>query len=451
MKHYFKRKKSLLAIFVIAFVFLGTTGQSSFAVRDGHQTAKKVTKANAVIKLGATVSLSGSTATEGTRVLNGYNLAIEDINDAGGVTVGGTAYDLELVSYDDQSDKTVASQKYDDLINNDQVDILLGPYGSSIVLSVAPVAEAANIPLIQAGGASDSIYTKGYEYVFGLYRVGSTYTQPFFDYLSEAGKESEITSAAIFIENSAFPISVKNGTDQFLADMGVTDVKVYQYASEDLEAVATSMSDLSSKGGADVIFAIGHYADGVKTVQEISAKLLEPKAIFGTVGIAEPAFVKEVGNQSEQVFGFAQWVTNIPETKAPGITQFIADYKAAHNEEPAYHAAGGYAAVQVAKAAIESADSFTDHAALKNALKTLDVDTIWGNVKFSSTGVVEGPAYMVQIQDGEIETVYPTASKTADPIFPRNLEVSNTPGFELPLIFLTFVAIFTIRKNYKKN
>jgi branched-chain amino acid transport system substrate-binding protein len=432
-------------------MFLSLTGNSVRAFDYQNNSNMKVSQ-NPEIVLGATVSLTGGTATEGKRVLNGYQLAISDINAAGGVDVGGTMYDLKLVHYDDQSDKTTASSKYDDLINTDEAKILLGPYGSSIVLSVAPVAESAGIPLIQAGGASDSIYAQGYQYVFGLYRVGSTYTQPFFSWLNDTDKAGEISSAAIFIENSAFPISVKNGTDRFLDAIGVTDVQVYQYASGDLDAVATSMSDLSSKGGADVIFAIGHYADGVKTVQEITTNLLEPKAVFGTVGIAEPAFVEEVGNVSNQVMGFAQWVTNIPEEKAPGITDFIADYKAAHDEEPAYHAAGGYAAVQVAKAALEEADSL-DPDDIKDALKSLDVDTVWGNVKFSSTGVVEGPAYMVQIQDDQIETVYPLASKTADIIFPIEWgKVRGTaPGFEFAFLFLSVSAIFLIRKNQKKK
>lgn len=447
-----KKSYTIVAIVMIVLTVFGTFGLSV------TPAASKTTSTHAIagtIKLGATVSETGSYSTEGTRVENGYRMAIADVNNAGGVKVGTSYYNLSLTLYDDQSDKTVAAQKYDTLINNDGVDLLLGPYSSSIVLSVAPKAEAAQIPMVQAGGSSDSIYTQGYKYVFGLYHPGSTYSEPIFIYLNDTNHNSDIKSAAIFLENSAFPISVKNGTDTYLANAGITNVKVYTYTSGDLNAIATDMSDLAANGGADMIIGSGHYADSVKLVQEVYANQLQPKVIFGTVGVAEPAFVTAVGNQSEEIFGFAQWVTNLPEASAPGIGAFVSAYHAKYGEDPAYHAAGGYAAIQVVKAAVESAGTFTDHAAVRNALSSLNVDTIWGNVQFASTGVIKGSGFMVQIQDGNIETVYPAAYKSADVIYPMDWNKINnvqSPGFEVSFFFIAgFVALVTLRKKLKKQ
>lgn len=451
-----KSNKNSLAIFVIGVFILSVVGIVGLGVTPINATTSKTSSKNAIagtIKLGATVSETGQYSTEGTRVENGYKMAIADINNAGGVKVGSSYYNLSLTLYDDQSDKSKAASLYDTLISTDKVDLLLGPYSSSIVLSVAPKADQAKIPMVQAGGASDSIYQQGYTYVFGLYHPGSTYSQPIFTYLNDTNHNSDIKSAAIFLENSAFPISVKNGTDTYLANAGITNVKVYTYTSGDLNAIATDMSDLAANGGADMIIGSGHYADAVKMVQEIYANQLQPKIIFGTVGIAEPAFVAAVGNQSEGAFGFAQWVTNLPESSAPGITAFVKAYNDTYGELPAYHAAGGYAAIQVVKAAVEKAGTFTDHVAVRNALASLNVDTIWGNVQFASTGVIKGSGFMVQIQNGNIETVYPSTYASASVIYPMKWSSSSvqSPGFEVFLLLGAFVTIIALRKNTKKH
>ena len=72
----------------------------------------------------------------------------------------------------------------------------------------------------------------------------------------------------------------------------------------------------------------------------------------------------------------------------------------------------------MAKAAIEKAGTFTNHQKVRDALRTLDIKTVWGRVKFTEKGVISGTGYMVQIINGNIETVYPEAYKTHDPVFP---------------------------------
>lgn len=372
------------------------------------------------IQLGATVSLTGKYSIEGQRVLRGYQMAIEKINSEGGITIGDTRYNFSLTYYDDQSDKTLAAQLYDQLITQDKVNILLGPYSSSIVLSVAPTAEQNKIPFIQAGGASDSIYEQGYNYVFGLYRVASTYTEPLWEYLQTSGHIDDVSNVAVFLEDSSFPNAVWAGAEAKINSLGLNLVSLYKYTSGELTSITSSMSDLKTKGGADIILAIGHYADSKQVVQDAKAQGLSPKIIFGTVGVAEPSFVSELGDTAEHVSGFAQWVTNIPEAEAPGITEFVSSYNTKYGEDPAYHAAGGFAAIYVVKAAIEQAGTFTDGDKVRQALTELDIKTIWGEVKFSSSGVIEGPGYMVQIQNGKIETCYPSAYETKPFVFPMN-------------------------------
>lgn len=405
--------KGYLATIIIAVIVVGGLGTVLYfnaQVKDGG-----------TIKLGATVSETGKYDTEGKRVLEGYQMAIAEINAGDGVVIGKTRYNIELVHSDDQSDSTKAGQLYEDLIYKDKVNILLGPYSSGIVKAVEPYAKSAKIPFIQAGGASDSIYTQGNDYVFGLYRKASLYSQPLFEWLNISSHVSDISTAAIFLEDSAFPLSVEPAVEVYLANAGITLVGGAAYKYADINTIGTDMTSLAGAGGADLIIAIGHYADAAEVTNQVYAKGLTPKAIFGTVGPAEGKFATELGANAENVMGFAQWVPNIPEAKAPGITAFVNKYESAHSgESPAYHVAGGYAAVYVAKAAIEAAGTFTDGVKVRDALRTLSIETVWGHVEFSETGLITGAGFMTQVQSGKVETVYPTAYKTAEVIFPLN-------------------------------
>ena len=86
--------------------------------------------ADPTITFGASISITGKTAKEGEYALDGYQMFMDTINAAGGITVAGTAYKLRLRYYDDQSDPELTTQLYEKLVTEDQVDFLLGPYGS---------------------------------------------------------------------------------------------------------------------------------------------------------------------------------------------------------------------------------------------------------------------------------------------------------------------------------
>ena len=452
------RKTTIITgLFVLSILLLSTASQPTFAKTNTVKHKKNPLQDlpyGGEIKLGATVSLTGKYSTEGQRLLNGYLMAVKDINDNGGVVVGGKRYNFTLIYYDDGSDKTQAAQLYSKLIDQDHVDLLLGPYSSSIVLSVAPVAEEKGIPMIQAGGASDSIYQQGFTYIFGLYRVASTYTQPLFKWLNDSGHINDVSTVAVFLELSAFPESVFKGAKKYIENAGLSLVGVYNHTSGQLTDIPSQVDTLRASGGADIILAIGHYADSKAVVDAIYTKGLRPKIIYGTVGVPEPKFVEELGDKAEYVMGFAQWVTNLPESQAPGITDFVTRYNQTYGEMPAYHAAGAYAAVQVAKAAIEAAGTFTNHTAVRDALKALDIKTIWGEVKFTETGVIGGTGYMVQIINGNIETVFPVAYQTHEPVFPIPWEeggaVSIDPvlvGGVIGLLIIIAVVVVVFRRR----
>ncbi|HEX9584141.1 MAG TPA: ABC transporter substrate-binding protein, partial [Gammaproteobacteria bacterium] len=113
------------------------------------------------IILGSAISLTGKYSTNGIHAKNGYDLAVERINAKGGVTVGGKSYKLRVVYYDDESTPARGAQLVERLIKQDDVKYMLGPYSSGLTKAVAPVTEKYKIPMVEAEGASRSLFTQG--------------------------------------------------------------------------------------------------------------------------------------------------------------------------------------------------------------------------------------------------------------------------------------------------
>jgi len=118
------------------------------------------------IVLGAAISMTGKTAKEGEYTRDGYQFAVDTVNQSGGIKVGGKSYQLALKYYDDESKSERTSQLFEKLVNEDKVNFLLGPYASAPTATAAPIAEKYKIPMVEANGSAESIFNKGYKYSF---------------------------------------------------------------------------------------------------------------------------------------------------------------------------------------------------------------------------------------------------------------------------------------------
>ena len=129
------------------------------------------------IVLGSAISLTGKYSSNGVHTQNGYNMAVERINKMGGVNVGGKSYKFEIIYYDDESNPKRAAQLAERLIKQDGVHYMLGPYSSGLTKAIAPVTEKYKIPMVEANGASRSLFTKGYKYLFAVLSPANQYLE----------------------------------------------------------------------------------------------------------------------------------------------------------------------------------------------------------------------------------------------------------------------------------
>ena len=141
------------------------------------------------ITLGSAISLTGKYATNGMHAKNGYEFAIQKIKDAGGVKFGGKCYNFNVIYYDDESKGDRAATLAERLINQDKVQYMLGPYSSGMTKAIAPVTEKYQIPMIEAEGASRSLFNKGYKYLFAVLSTSEQYLASAITLAAEKAKE----------------------------------------------------------------------------------------------------------------------------------------------------------------------------------------------------------------------------------------------------------------------
>ena len=129
----------------------------------------------AEIEIGASVQKTGSSANTGRYYADAYQFAVDKINEMGGVKVGDKKEKLKLTVLDNQSDVNLSVRQYVQLITQNKVQFLLGPFASNFVLATSAISEKYQIPMVQGGGAADEIFTRGYKFVFGTLAPATAY------------------------------------------------------------------------------------------------------------------------------------------------------------------------------------------------------------------------------------------------------------------------------------
>src|SRR6478609_1954518 len=166
------------------------------------------------IVLGASVQLTGPVANTGRYYKDAYEFAIDKINAAGGVKVGNTKRKLVLKLYDNQSDVNLSVRQYTQLVSQDKVNLLLGPFASNFALADSAVSEKYKIPMVQGGGASDQIFSRRFKYIFGTLAPASDYFASTIEMLTRLTPKP--SNVALLFADDAFDVSVAQGTRPLL-------------------------------------------------------------------------------------------------------------------------------------------------------------------------------------------------------------------------------------------
>lgn len=357
------------------------------------------------ILLGTSVQITGPTANTGRYYRDGYQFAVDQINAKGGVKVGGKSYHLALKVLDNQSDVNLSVRQYVQLVTQDKINFLLGPFASDFVLATSSVSEKYNVPMIQGGGASDQIFSRGYKYVFGTLASASKY---FASTVEAMGKLSPAPkTVALLYADDAFDVSVAGGTRKLLGSAGMT-IAIDERYSNNATDFSTLLARIKS-AKPDAVLVAGHETEVLNFIRQAKSLDVNVKFYSFTVGVPSEDFRRALGADGNFAFGMTTWLPSAEAKDAwfGDAAQFAKAYKAKFNYDPDYHAASAVADVEAYARALEAAGSL-EPKAVRDAIAKLDFPSLYGPIKFGETGQIDLPQIVVQVQKGALVPVYST-------------------------------------------
>jgi len=380
------------------------------------------------VVIGHAACLSGKYAKAGEQSFGGIQAAVNWVNEShGGVSIGGKKIPLEYKYYDTESKKESVTSLLERLITTDKVNALLAPYSSGLTLAGAPVAEKYGIVYLDHGGASDKIFTQGFEYVVQTIGPGSKYHTGTLDLVKAI--DPEATKVALAYEDSEFARSVMDGAKEHAQKLGFDIVfqRTYPTGVTDLTPLLSALKATKP----DIVLGGGHFEDGQLFNRQMADLDIDAKALSLIAAATLPAFYEALGPLAEGVMGPSHWedgVTFSPDRAnqaglpwiGPSQDEFVSLFKAALGKDviPDYHAAEAGAAVLALVMGIENADS-VDSDKVHKALGDLTFMSFYGSWDVDETGKQIGhPMVNVQWQNGNRLIVAPAAAKTGDILYP---------------------------------
>ena len=372
------------------------------------------------IILGAAVSLTGKYSTNGEHTKNGYNFAVERINSMGGVKVGGKTYKFDIIYYDDESNSGRAAQLAERLIKQDGVQYMLGPYSSGLTKAIAPVTEENKIPMVEANGASRSLFTKGYKYLFAVLSAANQYLEVAIDLAVEKNGGNPVKIAMAF-EQDAFSQDVRIGVVEAAKRTG-SKIIIDDKLPKELNDMAATLAKVKATKP-DVLVVSGHSKGALTAIRQIAEMKVDVKMLAMTHCDASK-LAKQHGKNSEYALCAAQWHKSLSykdEFFGDGI-KYDKEFKAQFGYAPPYQAAESSAALLVWKDAFERANSL-DKDKVRDALSKTEMQTFYGNIKFSPAGQnIAKPMVLFQVRcEGdkcENKVVAPTKWAAAELVHP---------------------------------
>jgi len=367
------------------------------------------------IVLGASVQLTGPMANTGRYYRDAYQIAIDEINAAGGVKIGGQPHKLALKLYDNQSDVNLSVRQYTQLLAEDKVNLLLGPFASNFALADSAVSEKYKVPMVQGGGASDQIFSRGFRYVFGTLAPASNYFGTTVEMLRALKPAPR--SVALLYADDAFDVSVAEGTRPKLKQAGLA-LAIDERYSTNASDFSSLLSQIKSKG-VDAVLVAGHETEILNFVRQAKSLAVAPAMYAFTVGVPTEDFRKALGKDADYAFGMTPWLPSaaLKDRWFGDAARFAQAYKARFGYDPDYHAASGVAVVEALVQALEDAGS-SDPQKVRDALAKVRFDSLYGPIAFGAQGQIDLPQVVVQVQGNQLAEIYGAHGFVKPPKYP---------------------------------
>jgi branched-chain amino acid transport system substrate-binding protein len=398
-------RTSLRALVTIALI---AAGAPALPAADGE------------IKIGAVLPVTGKESKIGGAYKQATEFAVKEVNDAGGLDVGGRKMKIALTLLDDTSDAPKSAQLVEQLCAQEKVHAVIGGYGSQLVQAQSVVPERYGIPYISGGAGARSIYGRS-KWVFGTLSPVDVLSQTQMDFLSSlvvSGKLKKPLKIALVTENTEHGKDYAQGVHDYLkahpGDFSIVVEESFELYTPDFKPLLTRVQ--SAK--ADLFMADAHLEDYIAMQRTYTQMGLTHQMLtYGARG-ADAAARKALGPATDYIFASGWWSDLLP---YPQVKAFNAKWKAAAGSDPQWYHATAYETVRALFAAIRKAGNLKPDA-IRSALAATELkDSILpgGVLKFTSTGQAVLPFVVTQNKPGDkVDIVWPRESKTGEPVAP---------------------------------
>lgn len=344
-----------------------------------------------VIKIGLATPLTGASAQDGKSIQNGVNLAVKQINDAGGID-GKT---VEVVAEDDKGDSSEAATVANKIAQDNDILAIVGHFNSSCTLAAAPIYNQAGIVSISPGSSSEAVSDAG-EYTFRTITTDAVQGK----YLAEwCVNELGYKNVAILYENDDYGLGLADVAERETAALGAKTVvkEAYEVNQTDYSTVLTKVAS----SGADVLIIGGLYNETALIAKQLKDNGLEGLPIMGVDAIYSDALI-DLGGEAVNGIKLTAYFSDSSESE---VTQnFISDYQDEYSEAPGTYAAYAYDATKIILEAI--AEAGTDRAAIRDYIAGIEgFEGSTGTASFDENGDVIKEPLKMEIIDGKFTVI----------------------------------------------
>ncbi len=359
------------------------------------------------IKVGAVVPLTGRYAALGAQVRAGYEIAVQQLNAAGGVTVGGKKMQLELTLLDDESDPTKTVARLETLATQGVV-AYLGGAGSDLHAAAASIGDKNKIPYLGVAFAFHGIHKQGLRYLFSPFPKSPDLTKETFVFLDALIPAPERPrKVSLILERTDWGKEM-GSLWEILAKQNNYQV----VASGEYAPGAKDFSDLILKAkaaGAEALFTLPSPPDGMTMVKQMKELDFSPKASVFIRASDPPVWSQNLGKDGDYVLLSPGWHYAARYPK-------VAELNEAHQKlfkRPADPLVGpSYACIQILADAIPRAGAL-DRDKIRDAIAATNMTTVVGPVRFRSDGTGEVTVFFQQWLKGKQELIWPKEFATA--------------------------------------
>lgn len=354
------------------------------------------------VQLGVLTALTGPMAAPGVFQMNGFRLAVEELNGAGGITVAGRKYEVELKVYDTRANPSDGASAMQRLATVDKVPVVLGELSSGVAAAIGPIAQDYALPLILTVPTGPNLTEQGNPFVFRVNAHNNQLNQALADFVAKQGWgpisfiawNNDAGRGGVTGMRQLLPAATKDGY------VGYFNVGELDFSSH--------VSNLRNTRSQAVMLFMDEEPGSlaIKQIRDAGLKV----NLVGTLAMGSDRFLKRL--DAQRLEGMVQYNAFPPNADLPRIKNFSQRYKAKFGEEAHGFAAQSYDGVMVAVAAMQAAGTVSNGKAIRDALARIDHTGVIGPIKFDAKGQASPNVYVTQwCANGTRRILYPESAK----------------------------------------